>query len=365
MNNLNELHNQAINLLKELIKTPSFSKMESETASIIELFLLKHNVICHRVGNNVWAKNHYYDTAKPNLLLNSHHDTVLPNAQYTGNPFEPSIENNKLYGLGSNDAGGCLVALMATFLHYYSSTTLPFNIIFAATAEEEISGTNGIELLLKDEYFKSEIGDLNIACGIVGEPTLLQLAIAERGLLVLDGYAEGIAGHAAREEGVNALYKAIKDIQWFSSYQFHEISDVLGAVKMNVTAIETNNKAHNIIPEACHFVIDIRVNEKYTFEQILETIAQNTTSNIRPRSLRIRPSSISLEHPIVTSGLALGCSYYGSPTSSDKALMPFPTLKLGPGNSARSHSANEFIYIDEIRQGINLYIKLIEGIEKL
>ena len=345
------LYEEAVQLLKELIQTPSFSKEEDATAGIISRFLALKGVASSRVGNNVYALNKDYDATKPTLLLNSHHDTVKPNPQYTKDPFTPLVEDGKLYGLGSNDAGGALVSLVAAFLHFYHQSNLTYNIVLAATAEEEISGTGGIEYALR---FLPPIG-----CAIVGEPTLMQLAVAERGLMVLDAMATGKAGHAARNEGDNAIYIAMKDIAWFSTYQFPKVSDLLGPVKMSVTVIETENKAHNMVPAQCRFVVDARVNELYTFEEILETIQKNIQSEIKPRSLRLRSSNITTDHPLVKAGLALGSTYYGSPTTSDKALMPFPALKLGPGDSARSHTADEFIYLDEIKNGIELYIHLI------
>jgi acetylornithine deacetylase len=224
----------------------------------------------------------------------------------------------------------------------------------AATAEEEISGHNGIEALLP------RLGAID--CGIVGEPTQMQMAVAEKGLLVLDAVAQGRAGHAARNEGENALYKAVKDIQWIQSYQFSKVSDLLGPVKMSVTVIETDNKAHNVVPAQCKFVIDCRINELYSFEEILDVIKANIQSEIQPRSTRLRSTAISLDHPLVKAGTKLGRTYYGSPTTSDKALMPFQTLKMGPGDSARSHTADEFIYLEEIKNGIDLYIQLLNQI---
>ncbi len=341
----------SIDLLKKLIATPSFSKEEGDTAAIIEQFLQANNVTVNRYLNNVWAKNKYFDESKPNLLLNSHHDTVKPNKAYTLDPFSPIEKEGKIFGLGSNDAGGSLVALMAVFLYFYEAADLQCNLIFAATAEEEISGNNGIEILLA-QLPKFE-------CGIVGEPTQMQMAIAERGLLVLDVTSTGKAGHAAREEGENALYKALTDIEWFRNYRFEKVSPLLGEVKMTVTVIDTENKAHNVIPSQCRFVADIRVNELYTFEEILATIQTHIKSETRPRSLRMRSTAIVVEHPLVKAGLTLGRTYYGSPTTSDKALMPFPTLKMGPGDSARSHTADEYIYMEEIKTGIDLYIQLL------
>src|SRR5204863_7789747 len=349
--NLNTLQQDAISLLKELIATPSFSKEENDTAELICTFFEKHAIHFTRVGNNVFAKNEYYDPAKQSILLNSHHDTVKPNKGYTLDPFTPIEKEGKLYGLGSNDAGGCLVSLMAVFLHFYEKENLKHNFIFAGTAEEEISGHNGIEALLP------HLG--NIDFGIVGEPTLMNMAVAEKGLMVLDCTSAGRAGHAAREEGENALYKALNDIEWFRNYKFEKVSDLLGPVKMSVTVIETDNKAHNVVPAQCKFVVDCRVNELYTFEEMLETIQPNVRCEVKPRSTRLRSSSIALDHPLIKAGLNLKRSYYGSPTTSDKALMTFPTLKIGPGDSARSHTADEFIYLDEIKNGIELYIQLL------
>ena len=346
-----ELVVSAIGLLKKLIATPSFSKEENNTAAVINEFLLSQKIKPEVYLNNVWAKNKYFDDAKPTILLNSHHDTVKPNKGYTLDPFSPIEKGGKLSGLGSNDAGGSLVSLIAVFLYYYEKKDLHFNLIIAATAEEEISGHNGIEALLP------QLG--KIECAIVGEPTQMQMAVAERALMVLDCIASGVAGHAAREEGDNAIYKAIKDIEWFQSYRFDKISTLLGPVKMTVTVIETENKAHNVVPPQCRFVVDTRINELYTFEEVLSIIKSNVKSDVQPRSTRLRSSSIALDHPLVKAGIALGRNYYGSPTTSDKALMNFPALKMGPGDSARSHTADEYIYIDEIKEGIDLYIQLL------
>ena len=351
---LNILQDEAISLLKELIATPSFSKEEDQTAGVIGKFLALKNIAATRVGNNVFALNKYYDESKPTILLNSHHDTVKPNPQYTKDPFSPIVEDGKLYGLGSNDAGGCLVSLLAVFLNYYDKSESNYNIIFAATAEEEISGAGGIEYTLP--YLPK------IDCAIVGEPTQMQMAVAERGLMVIDCISHGKAGHAARNEGENAITKSLKDIEWFNSFQFPKISDLLGANKMSVTVIETENKAHNVVPAICKFVVDTRVNELYSFEEVLEIIKQNVQSETSPRSTRLRSTSIALDHPLVKAGTDLGRTYYGSPTTSDKALMPFPSLKMGPGDSARSHTADEYIYIDEIKEGIDLYIQLLNKV---
>lgn len=353
MNNaeLQALQDDAIELLKKLIATPSFSREEEHTATLLEVFLQAKGIEVHRHINNIIARNRHFDAAKPTILLNSHHDTVKPNKAYTLDPFTPIEKDGKLYGLGSNDAGGSLVSIIATFVHFYEKQNLPFNLVLAATAEEEISGVNGVESVIP------LLGKID--CAIVGEPTLLQMAVAERGLMVLDCIANGKAGHAARSEGVNALYIAIKDIEWMRTFRFERVSSLIGPVTMNVTVIETDNKAHNVVPAQCKFVTDVRINELYSFEEVLSTIRAHVQSEVIPRSDRLRSTMIPLDHPLVQAGLALGRTYYGSPTSSDKALMPFPALKLGPGDSARSHTADEFIFINEIREGIELYIQLL------
>lgn len=348
---IDTLFQESVELLKQLISTPSFSKEENDTAEIICAFFDKHQIPHGRVGNNIYAKNKHYDAAKKSILLNSHHDTVKPNKGYTLDPFTPIEKEGKLFGLGSNDAGGCLVALIATFLYYYDRNDTAYNVVFAASAEEEISGVNGIELVLP--YLGA------IDCGIVGEPTKLEMAVAERGLMVIDCTAEGRAGHAARKEGESALYKAVDDINWIRNYKFERVSSLLGESMLTATVIETDNKQHNVVPAQCKFVIDVRVNELYTFDEILNELKNNLKSKFKPRTTRMKSTSISLEHPLVQAGLALGKGYYGSPTTSDKALMPFSTLKMGPGDSARSHTADEYINLDEIKDGIETYIKLL------
>ncbi len=350
-NDLSILQADAIDLLKQLIAAPSFSKEEDKTAELIKTFLTERNIIAEQYLNNVWAKNKFFDVNKPTVLLNSHHDTVKPNKGYTLDPFSPIEKDGKLFGLGSNDAGGSLVSLIAAFIYLYDKKDLGYNFILAATAEEEISGRDGIEVLLP------QLGKIDFA--IVGEPTQMQMAVAEKGLMVLDCTSTGRAGHAAREEGENAIYKAVKDIEWFSNYRFDKISDLLGPVKMSITVIETDNKAHNVVPAQCKFVVDCRVNELYTFEEMLAIIKANVQCEVNPRSTRLRSSSIAADHPLVIAGTRLGMNSYGSPTTSDKALMPFPSLKIGPGDSARSHTANEYIYTDEIKKGIELYIQLL------
>lgn len=356
-----KLYDDAVELLQQLISIPSYSKYEKETADLIQSFLENKDISPVRFLENVWAVNKYFDAGKPTILLNSHHDTVKANKQYTKDPFEPLVEDGKLYGLGSNDAGGCLVSLIATFIHYYDHPNLKYNLIIAATAEEEISGYNGLEALLGNKDFKAQL-KTEPAFAIVGEPTQMNLAIAEKGLMVLDCIAIGKAGHAAREEGVNAIYVALKDINWFSNYQFEKISEWLGPVKMSVTVIETENKAHNIVPSHCKYIVDVRVTDVYSHEEVYDTIRQHVSSEVVPRSMRLRSSSIDINHSIVQAGIALGKSCYGSPTSSDQALMHFPSLKCGPGDSARSHTADEYIYLEEIKNGIADYIEMLDAV---
>jgi acetylornithine deacetylase len=351
--NIQESYSDAIDLLKQLIAIPSFSKEENKTADCLENFLQQKNIKANRYLNNVWATNKYFDENKKTLLLNSHHDTVKPNAGYTLNPFEAIEKDGKLFGLGSNDAGGCLVSLLATFVHFYEAELFPFNLIFAASAEEEISGKNGVEILLKHLP--------KIDCAIVGEPTLLNMAVAEKGLLVLDCVAHGKAGHAARNEGVNALYIAMHDIEWLSTFNFPKTSSLLGPVHVAVTSINTENKTHNVVPSECSFLVDVRVNELYSFEEIISIIEAHIKSEIRPRSIRLKSSFINENHPLVKAGTEMGISSYGSPTCSDMALMDFPSLKIGPGDSARSHIADEFIFVNEIEEGIKTYIDLLRN----
>ena len=331
-----QLYENAVALLRQMIQTPSFSKEEAGTAGLLAEFLQERGVEVHRKKNNVWAFNRHYNPAKPTILLNSHHDTVKPNGAYTRDPFAATIEGDRLYGLGSNDAGASGVSLLAAFLHFYDRKDLKYNLCVAITAEEENSGHDG-------------------------EPTLMQLAIAERGLMVIDCTAHGKAGHAAREEGDNAIYKAMQDIEWFRTYRFPKVSDLFGAVKMSVTIISAGTQ-HNVVPAECRFTVDIRVTDRYTNEEVLEIIKEHVSCEVKARSTRLRPSSIRPDHPIVQAGLALGRTTYGSPTTSDQALLDIPSLKLGVGDSARSHSADEFVHLSEIREGIELYIKMLSAI---
>jgi acetylornithine deacetylase len=353
MTTTDNLFNNAVQLLQQLIATPSFSKEEDKTADIIAAFLQEHGVIPERKLNNLWARNKYFDPNKPTILLNSHHDTVKPNSGYTLDPFEAKIEDGKLYGLGSNDAGGCLVSLISVFLYFYDKQDLKYNFCLAATAEEEISGVNGLELIIP------ELGKLDFA--IVGEPTLMQLAIAEKGLMVLDCTTYGKAGHAAREEGENAIYKALPDIEWFRTFKFPKESEVFGPVKMSVTIINSGSQ-HNVVPASCVFTVDVRVTDAYRNEEVLEIIREHVSCEVKPRSIRLKPSSIDRDHPIVQAGIALGRTTYGSPTTSDQSLLDIQSIKVGPGDSARSHTADEFIYVNEIKEGIELYVKMLEKI---
>ena len=348
-----QLYENAVALLRQMIQTPSFSKEEAGTAGLLAEFLQERGAKVHRKKNNVWAFNRHYDPAKPTILLNSNHDTVKPIGAYTRDPFAATVEGDRLYGLGSNDAGASGVSLLAAFLHFYDRKDLKYNLCVAITAEEENSGHDGLECVIP------ELGPLEFA--IVGEPTLMQLAIAERGLMVIDCTAHGKAGHAAREEGDNAIYKAMQDIEWFRTYRFPKVSDLFGAVKMSVTIISAGTQ-HNVVPAECRFTVDIRVTDRYTNEEVLEIIKEQVSCEVKARSTRLRPSSIRPDHPIVQAGLALGRTTYGSPTTSDQALLDIPSLKLGVGDSARSHSADEFVHLSEIREGIELYIKMLSAI---
>jgi acetylornithine deacetylase len=348
-----QLQKDSFELLKKLIGIQSFSKEENKTADAIEQFLQERNIKTNRKLNNIWAYNKHFDLAKPTLLLNSHHDTVKPNSGYTRDPYDAAVEEDKLFGLGSNDAGGCLVSLIGTFLYFYEQEGLAYNICLAATAEEEISGNDGLECVLPD------LGELEFA--IVGEPTQMNLAIAERGLLVLDCTSTGRAGHAAREEGDNAIYKALSDIEWFRNYRFSKVSEVFGPLKMTVTIINAGSQ-HNVVPATCTFTVDVRVTDSYTNEEVLKIIRTNVACDVKPRSIRLKPSSIDKGHPLVQSGIALGRTTYGSPTTSDQALLSIPSVKVGPGDSGRSHMADEFIFVNEIAEGIELYIEMLKPV---
>jgi len=344
----------AIALLKNLIETSSFSSEEQNTALLIESWFLENKIAYQRTQNNVWAVNKYFDESKPTFLLNSHHDTVQPNKAYTKDPFKAIVENGKLYGLGSNDAGGCLVSLLATFTYFYHHKNLKYNLVVVASAEEESSGKNGLNSML------SIIPEVAVA--IVGEPTLMQLAIAEKGLVVFDAKVIGTPSHAAHLNDDNAIYNTIDVLKWFQNFQFKKTSKSLGDVKMTVTQMNAG-KQHNAIPAEVELVIDVRVNDLYSNKKIAEILEKESPCTfITPRSLRLNSSFIPVEHELVKAGIALGRKTYGSPTLSDQSVLDCPSLKLGPGDSTRSHSADEFIYLQEIEQGIELYIKILEQI---
>lgn len=352
MKTIEKLTQEAINLLKNLIETHSFSGEEDKTALLIETWFTENQIPFQRENNNIWAYNLHFDDAKPTLLLNSHHDTVKPNQGYTLDPFKAIEKDRKLFGLGSNDAGGCLVSLLATFTHFYAMENLSHNIVVVASAEEESSGPNGLNSVLKHLP--------KLDCAIVGEPTEMQLAIAEKGLLVLDVTVKGTASHAAHQNSDNPIYKAVHLIHWFNTFQFEKTSETLGPVKMTVTQINAG-KQHNVVPAECHLVVDIRVNDCYSNEEILKVVTENIDAEVKPRSLHLRSSSIDKNHKLVQSGINLGRTTYGSPTLSDQSVLSCQSLKLGPGNSLRSHSADEFIFINEITEGIDLYIKILSG----
>jgi acetylornithine deacetylase len=353
------LHQDAISLLRSLIAIPSMSGAETQVSDYLQNYLQQKGMNPLRSGNNIWCSNKNYNDALPSILLNSHVDTVKPASGYTKDPYQPIMEGGKLFGLGSTDAGASLCCLLGAFEYFYDQPSLCYNIIFSATAEEEISGKNGVESLFSLPAFNNMFLHGG-SFAIVGEPTQTQLAIAEKGLLVIDCVVFGKAGHAARNEGVNAIKKAIDAIQWFNAFRFERISPLLGEVHMNVTVIETENKLHNVVPASCHFVVDIRLNELYTHEEVLSIIRGAVDAEITPRSTRLRSSSIDPQHPVVQAGLKLGKQVYGSPTMSDQALIPLPSLKCGPGNSARSHTADEYIEISEMEAGLECYVQLLD-----
>ena len=345
---------QAIALLGQLIAIPSFSREEDKTAALLFNYLRQNGMQPRRKKNNVWVFSDAYTKDRPTILLNSHHDTVKPVASWVLEPFTPLQKDGKLYGLGSNDAGGPLVALLHTFLLLNAMKDREYNLVFAATAEEEISGENGIVITLP------ELNRIDLA--LVGEPTQMQMAVAEKGLMVIDATAKGVSGHAARNEGVNAIYIAMQDIEWLRTYRFPKKSAVLGEINLAVTQINAGTQ-HNVVPDTCTFVIDVRTHEKYTNQEVFDILQQHTQSELNARSFRLNASGIPLDHPIVQRGQQLGMHYFGSPTLSDQALMQgLPTLKIGPGDSARSHTADEFIFIDEIKQGITQYVALLRGL---
>ena len=344
---------EAIALLKDLISIQSFSSEEDQTAARIEQWFSDHDIPSERIQNNVYAFNANFDESKPTLLLNSHHDTVKPNSAYTKDPFHPHVEDGKLYGLGSNDAGGALVSLIALFTHYYAHPNPSYNLILAATAEEESSGPNGLNSLLP------QLPPIDVA--IVGEPTLMQLAVAEKGLVVFDGKVEGTASHAAHPNADNPILKLPKVIEWLQAFSFEKNSEALGPVKLTVTQVNAG-KQHNVVPAAVDLVIDVRVNDCYSNQEIVDLLQKDAPLTLTPRSTNLNSSAIPIDHPLVEAGLELGRETYGSPTLSDQAKLRCPSLKLGPGDSTRSHTADEYIFVEEIEEGIELYIALLNKI---
>lgn len=348
-----ELANDAVALLQQMIAIPSFSRDETSVADFLERYIEIKGYVVSRKGNNVWLLSPGFDPSRKTILLNSHIDTVKPVSGWIRDPFSPTIENGKLYGLGSNDAGASVVTLLHTFF-YLVQQQQTYNLIFAASAEEEVSGKDGIESLF------AELPKIDFA--IVGEPTQMNLAVAEKGLMVLDCVAIGKAGHAARNEGENAIYKALKDIDWFRNYEFEKKTDLLGPVKMTVTQINAGTQ-HNVVPDKCSFVVDIRSNEMYSNQEILDEVVNNVSCEVTPRSTRLGSTATPLEHPVVKEAKLLNRKLFGSPTLSDQALLKFPSVKIGPGESSRSHTADEYILTDEIGEAIDIYIKLLDGLK--
>ncbi len=353
MTDIEELTGEAVRLLKALIQTPSVSREEEEAANVLQEFIEESGVLTNRKGNNVWCVSPMFNLNRPTILLNSHIDTVKPVAGWMKKPFEPTEVNGKLYGLGSNDAGASVVSLFQVFKELCKREQA-YNLIFLASCEEEVSGKNGIESVLPILP--------PITMAVVGEPTEMQPAIAEKGLMVLDVTAYGKSGHAAREEGDNAIYKTLADIEWFRDYRFDRVSPLLGPVKMSVTQINAGTQ-HNVVPDRCTFVVDIRSNELYTNEELFGLIRQHIQCEVQARSFRLNSSRIDEAHPFVQRAVALGRVPFGSPTLSDQALMSFPSVKMGPGRSSRSHTADEYILLREISEAIELYLKMLDGLK--
>ena len=342
------MDNKYITLLQRMIQTPSISGQEDAVCTLLEQWMRSEDITVHRVGNNLWAE---CGEGPETVLLNAHIDTVKPSASYTRDPFSGECDGKTIYGLGANDCGGSVIAMLATFLDIFRQPTVGKRIVLTLTAEEENSGRHGIEMLLP------HIGHIDYA--IVGEPTSLEMAVAERGLMVLDGEAKGKAGHAAREEGVNALYIALDDIQTLRSYEFDRVSPFLGKVKMTTTMIQAGTQ-HNVVPDTCQFVVDIRSNGLYSNEEIHALLQPMVQSTLTPRSTRLNATSTPIETAIVQRAKALGIPLYGSPTLSNMALLSCPKVKFGPGDSSRSHTADEYIHIHEIEQAIKLLKLLLE-----
>ena len=350
---INKYTAESIELLKQMIAIPSVSRNEAEVADMIQQWMFNHGINAERIGNNIVVRQNCYCADKPIILLNSHIDTVKPAAGYTRNPFSPDVENGRLWGLGSNDAGAPMVSLLATFRYLTTHTNQSYSLIYVASCEEEVSGQNGIASVIP------HLGRVDLA--IVGEPTQMQMAVAEKGLMVLDCKAKGKSGHAARNEGINAIYEALPSIEWFRTHRFERVSQFLGSVKMTVTQIESGTQ-HNVVPDECKFVVDVRVNEMYGNQELLQEIRNSVPCEVKERSTRLGSSSIQMTHPLVQRGLSLGLKAFGSPTMSDQALMPYTSVKIGPGDSARSHTADEYIELLEIEHGVQTYIKLLDGL---
>jgi acetylornithine deacetylase len=346
-----ELTQEAVSLLQKLIATPSVSRDETKAADIMQEAMESYGFTPTRVGNNLWILSKDWSDNRPTLLLNAHIDTVKPVASWTRDPFAPTIEDDTLYGLGSNDCGGGLVSLLQVFRELVNSKKpLPYNLVYLASCEEEVSGINGIRSVI-DRLPKIDVA-------IVGEPTGMQPAVAEKGLMVIDMTAHGKSGHAARGEGINAIYEALDDMCWIRNYKYQKVSDFLGPTVMNLTVVNSGTQ-HNVIPDECKMIVDVRTNENYDNEEVFRFIDEHTKSDCKARSYHLRSSKISLDHPLVKRCVAMGKKPFGSPTLSDQALMPWESFKLGPGESSRSHSADEFIKISEIRDAIETYIQLI------
>ena len=343
----------AVDLLCALISTPSVSRSESDAADIMERRMKSYGFAPHREANNLWLVADGFDERKPTLLLNAHIDTVKPSASWTRDPFHPTLEGDVLYGLGSNDCGGGLTTLLQVF-RYLTLRPQPYNLIYLASAEEEVSGKDGISRALP------LLPKIDVA--IVGEPTGMQPAVAEKGLMVLDVIAHGKSGHAARNEGVNAIYEALDDMRWIRDYRFEKVSPFLGPTKMTLTVVHAGTQ-HNVVPDTCQMLVDVRTNEYYTNEEVYDIIRNHVKSEVKAHSFRLHSSHIDTHHPLVARCMELGLKPYGSPTLSDQALMPFASFKLGPGESSRSHSADEFIKTSEMRHAFDTYIALLDGKE--
>ncbi len=341
----------AVQLLKKLIATPSVSRNEKDAADIMEQTIRSYGFEPQREANNLWIIDPHYDESRPTLLLNAHIDTVKPVASWSRDPFSPDVEDGVLYGLGSNDCGGGLCSLLQIF-RMLTEKPQSYNLIYLASAEEEVSGKDGITRALP------LLPHIDLA--IVGEPTGMNPAVAEKGLMVLDVIAHGKSGHAARNEGVNAIYEALDDMRWIRDYKFEKVSEFLGPTKMTLTVVNAGTQ-HNVIPDKCTMLVDIRTNEFYDNEEVYEFIRQHLKSEVKAHSFRLKSSRIDPEHPLIRKCVAMGMKPFGSPTLSDQALMHFPSFKLGPGESSRSHSANEFIRISEIRDAIAKYETLLDG----